>query len=91
MAKRRLPPKKSAMKRVSMTRDAARAWAARWKRVNEFIAAERRALTPTQKFDQWVQLMQWARLIAAPDSRAEEERQVRERWIRLRRVFRDKT
>ncbi len=91
MAKRHLPSKKAATKRMAMTRADARAWAARWKRVNEHIAAERRALTPTQKFDQWAQLMQLARLIATPDSRAEDDRQVRERWIRLRRVYRDKT
>ena len=91
MANTRPSTKQRGRKQPRMTRAEVRAYFARWKRVEEFIAAERRALTTAQKFDQWVQLMKWAELIPAPESRAEENREVRERWIRLRRIYRDKT
>jgi hypothetical protein len=74
-----------------MTPAEVRAYFARWKRVNEFIAAERQALTPTQRFDEWIALVQWARLFPVPGSRADQNRQVRERWNRLRRIYRDET
>jgi len=91
MAKKRQPSKIAAGKQPAMTPAEVRACFARWKRVNEFIAAERRALTPTQKFDHWIELVRWAKLFPVPRSRADQNRQVRERWNRLRRIYRDKT
>jgi hypothetical protein len=74
-----------------MTPAEVRTYFARWKRVNDFIAAERRAQTPVQKFEQWIQLMKWAALFGSPKSRSEEDRRVRERWVRLCRIYSDKT
>jgi len=91
MAKKPRPSKNAVGERPAMTPAEVRAYFARWKRVNEFIAAERRAMTSTQKFDHWIELVRWARLFPAPRSRAEQNRQVCERWNRLRRIYRDKT
>jgi hypothetical protein len=91
MAKKRRTSKRRKCNQAGMTPAEVRAYFARWKRVEEFIAAERCALTPAQKFDQWIQLMKWTALFPAPHSRTEENREVRERWIRLRKIYRDET
>lgn len=69
----------------SITRADARAYAERWKRVESLQRRELLAISPTEKFQQLCELMEWARAFGWETSLAAEEQQVRERWILLRR------
>ena len=84
--KRRLPSKKAAGKRLRMTAAEARAYVARWERVNAHIAAERRAKTPTQRCREVFELMEWAKAFGWRDSLESEEHKARDVWNRLRRI-----
>jgi len=68
-----------------MTRDEARAWMERWKIVNEFTDAERRALTPEERFEHLVTLFESADLFEWPDTTDEDQR-IGEIWMRLRKA-----
>jgi hypothetical protein len=74
-----------------MTRAEARAYVARWKRVNEFQLAERKAKTPTERFRELVRLMQWVDLFGLRRNLEREERLARDVWNRLRRLHRGNT
>jgi hypothetical protein len=84
--KRRPPSKKAARMGLGITRAEARAYVARWELVNAHIAAERRAKTPTERFRELVQLMQWAKVFGWRDSLESEEEKARDIWNRLRRM-----
>ena len=84
MAKKRRRSKAAATSKVNMTRAEARAYVARWKRVNEFVAAERRAMTPAEKLRELSELTQMAEQFnwcRAPD---DDDRLIWERWNKLR-------
>jgi hypothetical protein len=68
-----------------MTREEARAWMERWKIVNEFTDAERRALTPEERFEDLVTLFESADLFEWPDTTDEDQR-IGELWMRLRKA-----
>jgi hypothetical protein len=85
--KRRRTSKKFPRTRLKLTRAEARAYVARWELVNAHIAAERRAKTPQQRFDEWVKLMQWAKALGWRDA-PRDERAVWERWNKLREALR---
>ncbi len=72
-----------------LTRAEARAYVARWERVNAHIAAERRAKTPTQRFRELVQLMQWAKTFGWRDAPRDNEWEIWERWNKLREALGD--
>jgi hypothetical protein len=88
MAKRRLPSKEAAAKRLGVTPAEARAYLARWKRVNAHITAERRAMSPTERFRDLVDLMQWVDLFGSRQALEADEKQARDVWNRLRRSYR---
>ena len=89
MAKRRLPSKKAAQARLGMTAAEGRAYLARWKRVNAHIAAERRAMTPQQRFDDLVRLMQWPKQFGGRARPPDDDQEVWDRWNKLREAYRD--
>jgi hypothetical protein len=91
MAKRRLPSKKAAQARLGMTAAEGREYLARWERVNAHIAAERRAMTPTERFRELVRLMQWVEVLGSRDALESEEEKARDVWNRLRRIYSAKT
>ena len=67
-----------------MDRDEVRAWMARWEIVNQHTTEEVRALTPEQKFRQLEMLVAFASLFPPAADDEEEDRRVRELWMRLR-------
>lgn len=67
-----------------MTRADARAYAERWKLVEAMQQQELLAMTPSEKFHQLCDLMEWAKAFGWEASLAAEEQQVRERWNLLR-------
>lgn len=71
-----------------LTKDEARAFKARWEEVNAAECRELRRMSPTHKFRQLTSLMRWVNELGWSGILAEEEREVRERWNRLRRVYR---
>jgi len=85
--KRRLPSKKAAQKRLGITPAEARAYVARWELVNAHIAAERRAMTHQQRFDELVELMQWAKAFGWRDAPTD-DREIWARWNKLREASR---
>jgi hypothetical protein len=88
MAKKRRPPKRATRKRPAMTPAEVRAYFARWKRMNEFIAAERRAMTPQQRFDELVRLLRWPAQFGLRDIPEPDNRAIWERWNKLREALR---
>jgi hypothetical protein len=88
MTKKRRPSKKAAAKRLGITPAEARAYVARWDRVNAHVAAERRAMTPQEKFDELVRLMQWPQQFGRDDVPQQDDREVWNRWNRLREAHR---
>ncbi len=84
MAKKRRQSNKAATSKVNMTRAQARAYLARWKRVNEFVAAERRAMTPQQKFDELTRLMEWGEQFGWRERPDQDNRRTWDRWNKLR-------
>lgn len=86
--KRRLPSKKAAQKRLGITPAEARAYVARWDQVNAHIAAERRAMTPQQKFDELVRLMQWPKQFGGRDRPPDDDQEIWDRWNNLREADR---
>ena len=65
------------------TPEAARAWLRRWRLVEARQIDELRAMTPQQKFDQLVDLFDFAREFETTTTDAEDAA-VRARWKRLR-------
>jgi hypothetical protein len=88
MANRRKPLGKAPLKRPVITPAEARAYTRRWKLVNEYIDAERRAKTPQQRYDEVVDLMQWVDFFGSRKALEADERIRRDVWNRLRRLYR---
>jgi hypothetical protein len=88
MPKKRRLSKKAAAKRLGITPAAARAYVARWKRVDAHIAAERRAMSPQEEFDELARLMQWPQQFGWPDGPPEDDREVWNCWNKLREAHR---
>jgi hypothetical protein len=80
------------VKTASTIDDAAavRAWAARWKRVNEFAIEEQRRTPPAVRLRQFFSLMAMARTMNWHTSTPEEDEACRSRWQRLREAYRAK-
>jgi hypothetical protein len=70
--------------RPKITKAQVRAYFDGFKRVNELVAAERRAKTPQQRFEELVQLMQWSSIFGNRERPLDEDREVWERWNKLR-------
>jgi hypothetical protein len=85
MAKNERPhAKRATAARPKKTKAQVRAYFDCLKRANEFIAAERRAKTPQQRFDELVQLMQWSSIFGNRERPLDDDREVWERWNKLR-------
>jgi hypothetical protein len=85
MAKKKRPQaKRATAARPKMTKAQVRAYFDGFKRVNEFVAAERRARTPQQRFEELVQLMQWSSVFGNRERPVDADREVWERWNKLR-------
>ncbi|HEY3963117.1 MAG TPA: hypothetical protein VGM05_01085 [Planctomycetaceae bacterium] len=74
-----------------MTREQARDFIARWERVNEFQLAERKAMTPTERFRKVVLLMDWVKCFGWRAGLEREEQLARDVWNRIRRLHRGNT
>jgi hypothetical protein len=84
MAKKERPqPKRATAARPKMTKAQVRAYIDGLTRANEFIAAERRAKTPQQRFEELVQLMQWAPPFVSRERPIDADRDVWDRWNNL--------
>jgi hypothetical protein len=70
-----------------MTREEAQAWQKRWELVNKAEREELRRTPMEQKLRQLAAMMAAARELGWTEKMAEEEGEVRERWMRLRRVL----
>ena len=89
MAKKKRPQaKRATAARPEMTKAQVRAYFDGLKRVNEFVAAERRAKTPQQRFEELVQLMQWSSIFGKRERPYDEDREVWDRWNKLRDISR---
>lgn len=66
-----------------MDRDEVRAWKARWEIVNQHTIEEARALTPEQRFRKLEMLYASASLFPRTAIDEEDDRRVRELWMRL--------
>jgi hypothetical protein len=85
MAKKERPQaERATVTRPKMTKTQVRAYFDGLKRVNEFVAAERRAKTPQQRFEELVQLMQWSSIFSNRERPLDEDREVWQRWNKLR-------
>jgi hypothetical protein len=71
-----------------MTPAEARAYVARWELVNAQIAAEQRAKTPQQRFDELVRLMQWPKIFGQRAASADDDQEIWDRWNKLREAVR---
>jgi hypothetical protein len=71
-----------------MTKGEARDWVLRWRLVSDRQARELRALTPDQKLGQLADLCGWIAAFGWDEKLRDEERRVRDRWNRLRRIYR---
>jgi hypothetical protein len=72
---------------VKNTRAQACAWRRRWQLVNIREREELRAMTGTEKLRRVGQLMLLARELGWDIRLKEEEEEVRERWIRIRKAY----
>ena len=70
-----------------MTKLDALEYVARYKLVNEFEIAELRSTSIEAKLEQTNALMAAVRQMGWTDALAEEEAEVRERWLRLKRAY----
>ena len=70
-----------------ITKAEARAFKARWKKVNAVQREELRAMSPAQKMRQLTALMASARQLGWTESRDKKVHEVRARWNRLRRIY----
>lgn len=71
-----------------MDPDEVRAWMARWEIVNQRTIEEVRALTPEEKFRQLETLVASASLFPSAVDDEDEDRRVRDLWMRLRALSR---
>jgi hypothetical protein len=70
-----------------MTKEEAKAWKARWERVNAAEREELRATPPEVRLRQLGTLMEWARVFGWTDALTAGEQEVRARWKRLREAL----
>ena len=71
-----------------ITKKAARAFRERWRLVNERESAELNSASLELKWQQFNTLLAWARELGWNEELRKGEAEVRERWMRLRKVYR---
>jgi hypothetical protein len=71
-----------------ITKAEARAFRARWQRVNAREEEELRSTPPEVKLQQFNTLLGWAHQLGWAEALGEGEAEVRQRWARLRREYR---
>jgi hypothetical protein len=76
----------SLRKKIPMTKAEVRAWAARWRRVNDIQRQELHHALPLVKLRQLASLMTMARELGWTSALAEGEAEVRQRWNKLRKA-----
>ncbi len=74
------------MKRM-ITREEALEFKRRWELVNEAERQELRETTPAKKLRQLATLMEWVKNFGWSEALKSEEKEVRERWIKLKRLY----
>ena len=72
---------------VEMTKAEVRAWAARWKMVNEFQREELAKTPPAVKLRQLASLMDLAKRLGWRKTLAEQKTKIWERWQKLRKAY----
>ncbi len=82
--KNRLKSEQASIAGPGMTNAQVRAYFDCFKRANEFIAAERRAKTPQQRFEELADLMQWSVHFGWRERPVDDDREVWARWNKLR-------
>lgn len=73
--------------KTPMTKAEAKAFQKRWKEVNRAEREELRKMSPIDKLRQLAALMASVDSMGWHEALAEEESEVRERWIRLRKAY----
>jgi hypothetical protein len=76
--------------KARMTKEDARAWKERWRLVNEFEIHETRTTPLLTKYRQFLELLHWGRALGWTEKLGEGEEEVRQRWRRLREIYRAK-
>ena len=71
----------------TITKSEAKAFRTRWEIVNDAEIEELRKTSVSEKFSQLVALMSSVEKIGWAKSMASEEKEVRDRWIRLRKYY----
>lgn len=74
------------MKRL-ITKEEALEFKRRWELVNEAERQELRETTPEKKLRQLATLMEWVKDFGWSKALKSEEKEVRERWIKLKRLY----
>jgi len=72
-----------------MTKAQARTWKARWRLVNALHLDEAKRLTPDEKLESLIQLMQFAVQVPETVHRRRAAREVSRRWAKFRKVYGD--
>lgn len=72
-----------------ITRDEGKAWQARWDALRRRELDELRTMTSAEKFRRTAALFESAVAFGPNESRASEEQEVRDLWIRLRKAMRE--
>jgi len=75
--------KRAIASRPKMSKAQVRAHFDAFKRANDFVASERRAMTRQQRFEELIQLMQWSCIFGRRE-RPIDDREVWDRWNKLR-------
>lgn len=70
------------------TKKAMAQYQARWRRVRRFEIEETRRTSYTTKYRQFLQLVAWVRAFGWSDYLAKDDDIVRQRWRRLRKMYR---
>ena len=65
-------------------------WQARWKAANEYDFQQAKAMTMDQKLEEVSDLLAYARTFPVNEITEREEREVRERWILIKRIYRER-
>ena len=74
--------------RVQITKAQAKAWRARWERVNEMDLAAAKRRTPAERYRGLLQMMQFALSFPVTPERIQEEEAARKRWLKLHEAYR---
>jgi hypothetical protein len=81
-------PRKDLLMTRSLTKAEARAFRARWQRVNAREEEELRSTSMEVKWQQFNTLLAWAHRLGWADALGEGEAEVRQRWAQLRKACR---